>query len=77
MSETKLKIGPLPDQTPVKLNIALSPGLEADLKDYATVYRRAYGKEAKVADLIPNMLATFLASDGGFKRARKQLPRHT
>ena len=73
MTETKLKIGPLPDKTPVKLSISLPPELQADLQDYAAVYRRAYGIEAKVQDLVPNMLQTFLASDAGFKRARKHL----
>ena len=73
MTETKLKIGPLPDKTPVKLSISLPPELQADLQDYAAVYQRAYGIEAKVQDLVPNMLQTFLASDAGFKRARKHL----
>ena len=76
MSETKLKIGPLPDQTPVKLSILLKRDLDADLHDYAAVYQRLYGQEAKVADLIPNMLQAFLASDSGFKRARRKLTQH-
>jgi len=76
MSDTKLKISPLPDQTPVKRSISLPRDLDAELQDYAAVYQRTYGQEAKVNDLIPNMLQAFLASDAGFKRARKQLTQH-
>ena len=76
MSDMKLKIGPLPNQKPARLNISVSPNLQADLQDYAAVYQRTYGHAAKVEDLVPNMLQTFLASDGGFKQARKQLSQH-
>lgn len=68
-----LKIGQLPDTTPVKLSIALPPPLQADLQDYARVYEQAYGQSAKIADLIPSMLEAFMASDSSFKKARKAL----
>lgn len=68
-----LKIGQLPDTTPVKMNIALPPTLQADLEDYARVYEQAYGQSAKVAELIPSMLEAFMASDSNFKKARKTL----
>ena len=68
-----LKIGPLPDKTPIKLTIAISPQLQSDLNDYARVYKRFYGNEANIADLIPSMLASFMAGDSGFKKARKGL----
>lgn len=68
-----LKIGQLPDTTPVKMSIALPPVLQADLQDYAKVYEQAYGQYAKVAELIPSMLEAFMASDSNFKKARKTL----
>ena len=71
---SKLKLGPLPDRTPVKLTIALDPALSADLQDYAAVHEQAYGRAETVAALIPAMLETFLASDSAFKRARRALP---
>lgn len=74
MSAHTLKIGPLPDKTPTKLTLALDPVLHTDLEQYAKVYRAAYGSEASVAALVPHMLSAFLASDAGFKRARKALP---
>jgi hypothetical protein len=71
MSEVSLKIGPLPDRTPQKLSISVEPVLAADLDAYARVHSDAYGTEASVAMLVPLMLETFIASDPGFRKARK------
>lgn len=68
-----LKIGKLPDTTPVKLSVSVPPDLQADLENYAAVYADAYGENAKVTDLIPSMLSSFMASDSNFKKARKAL----
>lgn len=73
MPSQLLKIGPLPDKTPTKLSIAIGPELQADLIDYARVYERSYGNKANIADLIPSMLASFMAGDSGFKKARRAL----
>src|SRR5690606_33966975 len=43
----------LPDRTPVKIAIALMPGLHQELCDYAEVYRDTYGEAEPVAELIP------------------------
>lgn len=66
-----LKLGKLPDRTPAKIAITLSPELNGALNDYAAIYRDAYGEAASVADLIPFMLEAFLASDKAFAKARK------
>jgi hypothetical protein len=66
-----LKLGKLPDRTPVKIVITASPALNRDLTAYAEVYRQAYGSAESVADLIPFMLEAFLAGDRGFAQARK------
>jgi len=73
MPAAHLKIGPLPDKTPVKMSIAVDPDLQADLKDYARVYEKSYGDKANISDLIPFTLASFMAGDSGFKKARKAL----
>ena len=65
-----LKLARLPDRTPVKLTISIAPDLQRELADYAAIYRETYGEEQAVADLIPHMLAAFLASDRGFAKAR-------
>lgn len=69
-----LKLGRLPDRTPVKIAIAVSPDLNQALRDYAAIYRTTYGEAESVADLIPFMLSSFLESDRGFAKARKEAP---
>ncbi|MET4897896.1 DUF2274 domain-containing protein [Sphingomonadaceae bacterium jetA1] len=67
-----LKLAKLPDRTPVKIGISVTPDLDADLRAYLDLYRTTYeDKGATVADLIPAMLETFLASDRAFVRARR------
>ncbi len=71
---SELKLGKLPDRTPVKITITLSPDLNQALRDYAAIYRATYGEAESVADLIPFMLSGFLESDRGFAKARKEVP---
>lgn len=66
-----LRLSKLPDRTPVKLTIVLSPQLNADLARYGEAYEAAYGKQENIADLIPFMLASFLDGDPAFRRARR------
>lgn len=66
-----LKLGRLPDRTPVKLTITITPDLQSALNDYAALYARSYGREEPVTELIPAMLASFLESDRNFARARE------
>lgn len=65
-----LKLAKLPDRTPVKLAITITPDLQAALQDYAAVYAATYGVEEPVTDLVPAMLAAFLESDRTFARNR-------
>jgi hypothetical protein len=65
-----LKLARLPDRTPVKLGIQVSPQLHADLQDYAALYKQTYGQEEAIGDLIPSMLAAFLDGDRVFAQAR-------
>jgi len=71
---SELKLGKLPDRTPAKITIVVNPDLGKALRDYAAIYRSAYGEAESVADLIPFMLDAFLQSDKGFAKARKELP---
>ena len=67
-----LKLARLPDRTPVKIGITVTPDLDADLRAYLDIYHAAYDdKAATVADLIPAMLESFLASDRAFAKARR------
>jgi hypothetical protein len=65
-----LKLGRLPDRTPVRLTIAISPDLHAALGDYAAAYEATYGARESVAELVPAMLAAFLDGDRNFQRSR-------
>lgn len=74
---TKLKLGPLPDNNPVKVTLELSATLNRDLIDYAEVLARETGQPA--ADpvrLIVPMLERFIATDRGFAKARR-VPKHS
>ena len=73
MSQPQIKLPKLPDTKPTKHTITVMPDLEADLEAYAKVYEKAYGEKAEVNSLIPSMLAGFLASDAGFKKAKREL----
>lgn len=65
-----LKLGKLPDRTPVKLNLVLPPHLAADLNAYAELYRQRYGSDEPLTELVPAMLTAFIESDKQFKRPR-------
>lgn len=67
-----LKLPRLPDRTPVKLTISIAPDLHRALNDYAAAYETAYGQREAVADLVPAMLASFLESDRGFAKRRRE-----
>ena len=68
-----LRIAKLPNLTPVKLTASLEPKIHKMLEDYARIYSDSYGETVKPAELVPSMISGFLATDNGFKRARKAL----
>lgn len=65
-----IKLGRIPDRTPVKLAISVLPDLHQSLVEYGKYYLEAYGREEQVVDLIPAILTTFLESDRDFTRGR-------
>lgn len=69
---TDLKLPKLPERTPIKLAIVLSPGLAADLALYANLYERKYGRNESVSDLVPAMLVAFMESDRQFLRVKRE-----
>lgn len=69
-----IKLERLPDRTPVKITILVSPDIGRALADYAAAYEMAYGEAAAVAELVPAMLAAFLESDREFARSRRSRP---
>lgn len=66
----EIKLAKLPERTPVKVTIAVSPDLHLALEEYSRVYAEIYEQAESVSELIPAMLATFLEGDRGFARRR-------
>ncbi|AWC24246.1 hypothetical protein CO731_03727 [Aminobacter sp. MSH1] len=69
---TKLKLGPIADDRPVKVTVELPASLHRDLKTYAEILGRESGQSAtEPARLIVPMLQRFIATDRGFAKARR------
>ncbi|MGY3539804.1 hypothetical protein ACVIIY_004024 [Bradyrhizobium sp. USDA 4515] len=70
---TKLKLGALADDKPVKVTVELPAALHRDLVAYAEVLARETGQPiADPAKLIAPMVQRFIATDRGFAKARRQ-----
>lgn len=70
---TKLKLGAIPDDKPVKVTVELPAPLHRDLAAYAEVLARE--TDQKISDpvrLIVPMLERFIATDRGFAKARRR-----
>jgi hypothetical protein len=69
---TKLKLGPLADDKPVKLTVELPAAVHRDLVAYAEVLSRTTGQSVTdPAKLVAPMLVRFMATDRAFVRARR------
>lgn len=69
---TKLKLGPLADDKPIKVSIELPAAVHRDLLAYAEVLGRTTGQN--VGDpvrLIVPMIMRFIATDRAFVKARR------
>ncbi|BCH27869.1 DUF2274 domain-containing protein [Mesorhizobium sp. L-8-3] len=69
---TKLKLGAIPDDKPVKVTLELPAALHRDLVAYSEALSRETGRA--IGDpirLIAPMLERFIATDRGFARSRK------
>ncbi|OYY79846.1 MAG: hypothetical protein B7Y33_04745 [Hydrogenophilales bacterium 16-62-9] len=73
----KLRLGPLPKTSAVKVTIALTAALKADLERYAALHAQTYGEPVDATTLIPHMLEAFMARDRGFRKATAQHPATT
>jgi hypothetical protein len=69
---TKLKLGPLADDKPVKITLELPAALHRDLTAYAQVLTREGGQPiTDPTKLIGPMIARFMATDRAFAKARR------
>ena len=72
---TKLKLGHLADEKPVKLTVELPTGVHRDLVAYAEILGR-HGSQpiSDPGKLIGPMVARFMATDRAFGKARREEP---
>ena len=69
---TKLKLGAIPDDKPIKLSVELPADVHRDLAAYADILAKETGKSHEPTKLIAPMLARFMATDRGFAKLRKE-----
>lgn len=69
---TKLKLGAIPDDKPVKVTMELPAPLHRDLVAYAEILARQTSQPlADPMKLIVPMLERFIATDRAFAKARR------
>jgi hypothetical protein len=72
---TKLKLGAIADDKPVKVTAELPAAVYRDLVAYAEIHARETGQSAAdPARLIAPMIERFIATDRGFAKARRTRP---
>ena len=72
---TKLKLGPITEEKPVKATLELPASLLRDLAAYAELLGRQTGQPVRdPVKLIVPMLERFIATDRGFAKARRAKP---
>jgi hypothetical protein len=67
---TKLKLGAIPDDKPVKVTVELPADVHRDLVAYADQLARETGQSHEPVKLIAPMLLRFMATDRGFTKGR-------
>ncbi|TWB14203.1 hypothetical protein FBZ89_11769 [Nitrospirillum amazonense] len=72
---TKLKLGPIAEERPVKATLELPASLHRDLAAYAELLGKQTGHPVRdPIQLIVPMLERFIATDRGFAKARRAKP---
>lgn len=72
---TKLKLGAIVDDKPIKVTVELPAPVHRDLVAYAAVLARETGQPVTdPAKLIVPMVQRFIATDRGFAKARRAKP---
>ena len=73
---TKLRIGPLPDDRPVKRSITFTAALDALIRDYAAAIAAQDGlaDAPSIEKLVPIIVERFITSDRAFRAPMHQAP---
>ncbi|MBS7538445.1 MULTISPECIES: DUF2274 domain-containing protein [Xanthobacteraceae] len=70
---TKLKLGPIADDKPVKVTVDLPASLHRDLVEYGRLLAESGHSPIEPARLIVPMLERFIGTDRGFTKASRGL----
>lgn len=68
---SKLRLGAILDEKPVKLTVELPAAIHRDLLAYAELLARETGQAIDPAKLVAPMLGRFMATDRAFSRERR------
>lgn len=72
---TKLRLGRIEDDKPVRVTVELPGAVHRDLVEYGQLLARENGQgEVAPIKLIPQMLARFMQADRAFQRLRRETP---
>ena len=69
---SKLKLGDIRDDKPMKLTVELPARVHRDLTVYAEILGAENGQELEPAKLVAPMLERFMKTDRGFAKLRKE-----
>ncbi|MBB6427920.1 DUF2274 domain-containing protein [Sphingopyxis sp. JAI128] len=71
---TKLRLGPVAEEKPVKLTLELPGWLMREIMDYARVHARlnALGAPLPPERILPAMIDRFIAGDREFSKQRRR-----
>ncbi|MEM7397334.1 MAG: DUF2274 domain-containing protein [Pseudomonadota bacterium] len=69
---SKLKLGNIRDDKPVKLTVELPAQVHRDLTAYAEILGAENGQKLEPTKLIAPMLDRFMKTDRGFAKLRKE-----
>ncbi|OYY77055.1 MAG: small protein [Sphingomonas sp. 28-62-20] len=70
---TKLKLGSIADERPVRMTLELPATTHRELVAYAEVLGQETGQRTDPVKLIAPMIARFIASDRAFAKARRAM----
>lgn len=68
---TKLKLGPIADERPVRISVELPAAVHRDLVAYAKALASESEQAVSPDKLVAPMLARFMATDRAFARQRR------
>lgn len=70
---TKLRLGPIADDKPVRITMELPAAVHRDLVEYGRLLARESGQgEIAPAKLIGPILSRFMQTDRGFQKQRRK-----